>query len=111
MWSGTEDGGHAWRWRWRNKGARVQLGGWMDDWMRGGVKRVTAMVQQTKWQMEMDGEEGHCYTLAFELKPSRVRRHWRVRPSATRACACTHPFPEAMDGEVVGARFPFHRIS
>jgi len=42
MWWGTEDGGHAWRWRWRNKGARVQLGGWMDDWMRGGVKRVTA---------------------------------------------------------------------
>ena len=60
--------------------------------------------------MEMDGEEGHCYTLAFELKPSRVRRHWCVRPSATRACACTHPFPEAMDGEIVGARFPFQRI-
>ena len=20
MWWGTEDGGHAWRWRWRNKG-------------------------------------------------------------------------------------------
>ena len=42
MWWGTKDGGHAWRWRWRNKGARVQLGGWMDDWTRGGVKRVTA---------------------------------------------------------------------
>ena len=66
MWWGTEDGGHAWaHGSGANKGARVQLGGWMDDWMRGGVKRVTAMVQQTKWQMEMDGEEGHCYTLAL----------------------------------------------